>query len=95
MRTKVQEQEILREALEAFEKTTGLAVELHPVLKPAVLDREETPDAAIVIKLNDIVLHFYAEIKTNLAQAAIGPIKQQLKRKDEKNIIITSVTYHN
>lgn len=82
METKGQEQEILRGALEAFEKTTGLAIE------PAVPDRER-PDAGIDIKLNDMVLHFYVEIKANLTQAAIGPIKQLLKRKDGKNIIIT------
>jgi hypothetical protein len=88
MRTKVQEQEILREALEAFEKTTGLAVELYPVLEATVLDKE-TPDAAIDIKLNDMDLHFNVEIKANLTQAGIGPIKQMLKRKDGNNILIT------
>lgn len=88
MRTKVQEQEILREAIEAFEKTTGLAVNLYPVMEPTALVRE-TPDAEIDIKLNDVVLHFYVEIKANLTQATIGHIKQLLKRKDGKNIIIT------
>lgn len=89
MRFRVQEQEILQEALEAFEKTSGLAVELYPALEPAVPDREERPGTAIDIKLNDIILHFYVEIKTNFTQATIGPIKQLLKRKGERNIIIT------
>lgn len=88
METKVQKKEILREALEAFQKTTGLAVELLPAIEPAIPDRE-TPDAGINIKLIDMVLHFNVETKANLTQAAIGPVKQLLKRKDGKNIIIT------
>ncbi len=88
MRTKVQEQEILREALEAFEKMTGLTIDRYPVLEPVVLDGE-TPDTGIGIKLNDMVLHFNVEIKANLTQAAIGHVTQLLKRKDGKNIIIT------
>ena len=46
MRTKVQEQEILREALKAFQKTTGLTIDRYPVLEPVVLNGE-TPDAGI------------------------------------------------
>lgn len=88
MKTRKQNQEILRKALEAFEKITGLATELYPVLEPAVL-KTETPDAAIDIKLNDVVLHFEVEIKANLTHAMIGMIKQQLKAKKRKNIIIT------
>ncbi|MGD9161829.1 MAG: type IV toxin-antitoxin system AbiEi family antitoxin [Desulfobacteraceae bacterium] len=88
MKPKVQGQEILREALEAFEKTTGLAVELYPVLEANVLDKE-TPDAHIGIKLNEMDLHFFVEIKATLTNATIGPIRQLLKRKDGKNIIVT------
>jgi hypothetical protein len=89
MRTRLQEQEILRKAVEAFEKATGLIVEFYPVLEPKL--EKGIPDAAIDIKLDDMDLYFDVEIKETLTHAMIGPVVQQLrKRKNKgKKIIIT------
>jgi hypothetical protein len=91
MRIRTQDQEILREALDAFEKATGLAVALYPVLEPTIF-KKDTSNAAIEIRLNDMVLHFYVEIKIKLTQPMIGPIKQLLMKENEKIIITKYVT---
>lgn len=83
-----QDKEILRKALEAFEKATGLAVELYPALEPTTLNKK-TYDDEIDIRLDDMVMHFYVEIKSKLTQAMIGPIKQLLMKTNEKKIVIT------
>jgi hypothetical protein len=87
MRTRVQNQEILRKALEAFERTTRLVVEFYPVLEPVL--ETGIPDGAIDIKLNDMYLHFNVEIKETLTNAMIGPVVQELRKNKGKSIIIT------
>src|SRR4030042_1106416 len=83
MGTRIQEQEILRKAQEAFERTTGLIVEFYPLIEPG------GPDAVIDIKLNEIELHFAVEIKETFTHAMIGPVIQQIRINKEKIIIVT------
>ena len=83
MRTKIQHQEILRNAMEAFEMTTGLVVEFY------TLDNDGGPDAIIDIKLNDRELNFAVEVKETFTRAMIGPAVQQLRKNKERGIIVT------
>ena len=83
MRTGIQEQEILKKALEAFEKTTGLIVKFY------TLEEAGGPDAIIDMKLNDKELNFAVEIKETFTRAMIGPVVQQITKNKEKRIIIT------
>ena len=83
MRTRIKEQETLRKALEAFERTTGLVVEFYPLIELG------GPDAVIDIKLNDMAMHFAVEIKETFTHAMIGTVVQQLRKNKEKRIIVT------
>ena len=87
MRARVQNQEILRKALEAFEKATGLIVEFYPVLEPVL--ETKIPDAVIDLKLNDVELRFVVEIRETFTHAMIGPIVQQIRKNTENIVIVT------
>jgi len=83
MRTRKQEQEILRKAIEALERTTDLIVEFYTEIAP------EGHDAVINIKFNDMEMHFAVEIKETFTHAMIGTVVQQLRKNKEKRIIVT------
>ena len=73
MRTRIQNQEILRKALEAFERTTGLIVEFYPSIG------QEGPDAVIDIRIKNMELRFEVEVKKNFTNAMIGNVAQNMK----------------
>jgi len=83
MGTRKNEQEILRKALNTFERTTDLIVKVYHEIEP------EGPDAVIGITLNDMEWHFAVEIKNTLTPAMIGTVVQQIKRNLEKGLIVT------
>jgi len=83
MKTRKNKKEILQKALTALERTTGLGAEVYPEMKPEGLD------AVILITLNDMELHFDAEVKYAITRPMIGTIVQQLKRNIKKGVIVT------
>ena len=80
--------QILRHALQAFEKTTNLTAEVEFAETRVVPDR--TADAMVRIAGWDMEWHFMVEIKNNVTPANMGAIINQLQTYPEKGLIATT-----
>ena len=85
MRTKTARiiETILKKALKKLEEATELTAEAHPDVDP------EGPDAVIRITWQNMEWHFAADVKYTLTRMMIGAAVQQLRRHNEKGILVT------
>ena len=85
MRTKTARiiETILKKALKKLEEATELTAEAHPDVDP------EGPDAVIRITWQNMEWHFAADVKYTLTRMMIGAAVQQLRRPNEKGILVT------
>ena len=79
------EHEIIRQALDIFQRNTRLvAQELPPVI-----EAEFVPDVVITITVNGEILRFQAIVKTNITPAAIGAVIGRLNPVFPKGLLLT------
>jgi len=95
MQAKQTEIEILRDALEAFEKTTKLTAQLEHV-EPTfghvapTLTAPRRADAVIRIVWQDMEWHYAAEVRHTLTPGNLGAVVHQLRNFPEKGLIVTT-----
>ncbi len=76
---------ILEKALSAFQKATGLNVDIHDYED----DEVGHPDAFIKIAYEDVELDFAMAVKMEITRATIGVIAQEFFNFPEKGLLIT------
>ncbi|MBW2449412.1 MAG: hypothetical protein JRE92_03170 [Deltaproteobacteria bacterium] len=76
---------ILEKALNAFQKATGLNVDIHDY----EYDEAGYPDAFMRIAYEDVELDFALDVKFGITRATIGVIAQEFFRFQEKPVLVT------
>ncbi len=76
---------ILDKALGAFQKATGLNVDIHNY----VYDEVGYPDAFLRIAYGDVELDFAVEVKLGITRATIGVVAQEFFHFPEKGLLVT------
>jgi len=85
MNMKYKLKKILENALGAFQKATGLNVDIHDY----EYDEAGYPDAFLRIACGDMEFDFALEVKLGITKAAIGVIAQELFRCQGKPLLVT------
>ncbi|MDY6951685.1 MAG: type IV toxin-antitoxin system AbiEi family antitoxin [Thermodesulfobacteriota bacterium] len=92
MQTKQTEMEILRNALEAFEKATNLTAQvehLEPTFEHGAPTAGDSADALIRIVWQDMEWHYAAQVKYTLTPGNLGAVVQQVRNFPEKRLLVT------
>jgi hypothetical protein len=76
---------ILEKALNAFQKATGLNVDIHDY----EYDNAGYPDAFMRIAYEDVELDFAVEVKLGITRATIGLVAQKFLQFPEKGLLVT------
>ena len=76
---------IIEEAIDIFQKTTGLKVDFHGY------DDDEIgyPDALMKVANRDVEFYFAVEVKLRITRAIIGVVVQKFLRFQEKGLLVT------
>ena len=81
------EQELLLEALEAFQRETRF--KLKTSTRQALMTGERGPGAKLRMTNGDTLLEFCVEIKATINEALLGRIKHQFEEQPGKWLVIT------
>jgi hypothetical protein len=81
------ENDILNQAIDAFQKETNLHIELGP--EQLVLDNRRRIDAILRIDLHGKTTEYWAEVKTTVTNITVGQLAHQFEDNPEKCLLIT------